>query len=93
MSICSTQTEAVRASNRAEFPETSRIVDKFRAEFGPGVKLVYAEENGKTIGKKPEPATNLMTLAQWFKINDLIARDAALRELSNTKIISKRGSR
>lgn len=41
-----------RASNRAAFPETARMVDELRAVFGPGVALIWAEENGQTIGKK-----------------------------------------
>jgi len=48
----------VKASNRAEFPETAKIVDRFRAVFGPGVRLIWAEENGKTIGKVPESVQN-----------------------------------
>lgn len=41
-----------RSSNRAAFPETAKLVDELRDVFGPGVKLVWAEENGRTIGEK-----------------------------------------
>lgn len=40
-----------RNKNRAEFPNAAAILDEFRKHFGEGVKLVYAAENGKTIGK------------------------------------------
>lgn len=43
--------EAVAARNRARFPESARFVDDLRAVFGPGVRLVYASENGNTIGE------------------------------------------
>ena len=38
--------------NRAAFPETARIVDELRDIFGPGVKLIWDQENGREIGKK-----------------------------------------
>jgi hypothetical protein len=38
------------ARNRAAFPEAARFVDEMRAVFGLDVLLIYAEENGKTIG-------------------------------------------
>ncbi|MXS81560.1 hypothetical protein [Nitrosomonas oligotropha] len=37
---------------RALFPEVTAVADKIRAEFGNGVKLVYAEEHGRCIGKR-----------------------------------------
>lgn len=43
-----------RAANRAAFPETARFMDAWRAVFGPGVRLVWAVEDGKSIGKVPE---------------------------------------
>lgn len=30
------------------------VADRFRDVFGPGVKLIYAEEGGRYIGKKSE---------------------------------------
>lgn len=36
---------------RKNFPECWAFADRFRKAFGPGVKLVYARENGKEIGK------------------------------------------
>ena len=36
--------------NRSEFPNAAAIVDEFKKHFGDGVKLLYAAENGKSIG-------------------------------------------
>lgn len=41
------------ARNREDFPVTTKTVDILRAKFGPGVKVIYAEENGRTIGRVP----------------------------------------
>jgi hypothetical protein len=38
------------ARNRALFPTAAAFVDEMRAAFGPDVRLIYAEENGETIG-------------------------------------------
>jgi hypothetical protein len=40
-----------RDKNRADFPMAAMLLDEFRKHFGEGVKLVYASENGKVIGK------------------------------------------
>lgn len=37
---------------RAMFPEATAFADAMRKEFGDGVRLVYAEENGRCIGTK-----------------------------------------
>jgi len=34
------------------FPEVTAFADAMRKEFGNGVKLVYAEENGRCVGTK-----------------------------------------
>lgn len=41
-----------RDKNRADFPNAASVLDEFKTHFGDGVKLVYAAENGKTIGNK-----------------------------------------
>lgn len=41
-----------KEKNRAAFPETASMVDELREVFGDGVTLVWAEENGRTIGNK-----------------------------------------
>ncbi|MDP1925752.1 MAG: hypothetical protein Q8K57_13340 [Thiobacillus sp.] len=38
--------------NRAAFPHSAALVDELREIFGADVKLEWAEENGRTIGKK-----------------------------------------
>ncbi len=37
---------------RRLFPHSVAFADECRAVFGDGVKLVYAKENGREIGKK-----------------------------------------
>lgn len=39
-----------KADNRANFPFTASVVDALREVFGPGVRVQWASENGKTIG-------------------------------------------
>ncbi len=39
-----------RDKNRADFPNAASVLDEFKKHFGEGLKLVYAAENGKTIG-------------------------------------------
>ena len=41
-----------REDVRRLFPEVVAFADAVRAEFGDGVKLVYAEENGRCIGER-----------------------------------------
>ena len=40
--------------NRAAFPFAAGVIDALRRQFGTGVRLVYAEENGATLGRKPD---------------------------------------
>lgn len=46
------ETEQRRQSNRATFPFATRILDDLREVFGDGVRIQWAEENGKTVGTK-----------------------------------------
>ncbi len=41
-----------KQENRDNFPFAAGIVDELREVFGDGVRIQWAEENGKTIGKK-----------------------------------------
>lgn len=52
---------------RQLFPEVIAFADAVRAEFGPGVKLAYASENGNEIGKKSEHDP-----ADVVRLNDII---------------------
>lgn len=50
---------------RRLFPDVIAFADAVREEFGDGVKLVYACENGREIGKRSEfdPA-NVVSLSE-----------------------------
>jgi hypothetical protein len=49
--------------NRRRMPKVTAIVDMFRAEFGPGVTVTYAEENGIRLGTPDtEPGISLATV-------------------------------
>lgn len=48
--------EAAKTENRKNFPFAAELADLL-AEFNP--KLVYAEENGSTIGKRPDTSLSL----------------------------------
>lgn len=47
-----TDKEKARAENRRNFPFAAAALDEMREVFGPDVRLIYASENGKTVGKK-----------------------------------------
>ncbi len=77
MSRCEPKkTEIARADNRSAFPATAAIVDKFRSAFGVDqVKLVYADEGGKTIGKPlPEPK-RWLDADGWLKGSELVKQE------------------
>lgn len=83
MSKCEpSKKESAAADNRSAFPATALIVDEFRAAFGDGVKLVYAEEGGKTIGRKPAEPKRWVTADGWLKGSALVAADVARRDAS-----------
>ncbi len=48
--------EASRTENRKNFTAAAEAMDLF-AEFNP--RVIYAEENGKTIGRKPDETNNM----------------------------------
>lgn len=79
------------AKNRAEFPATAQILDEFRKEFGDGVKLLYAVEAGREIGKKPVASKRFMTVEQWLKCSALISAAESRLELSIKKQTIRRG--
>ena len=45
-------TEQAKQRNRDKFPYAAGILDELRGIFGEGVRIVYAEENGQTVGNK-----------------------------------------
>lgn len=84
MSKCDPQKKEFAADdNRAAFPATALIVDEFREAFGDGVKLVYAEEGGKTIGRKPAEPKRWVTADGWLKGSALVAADVARRKAAS----------
>jgi hypothetical protein len=51
-----TARERKAEENRKAFPYAAELMDQF-AEFDP--KLIYAEENGRSIGKRPDKSNSL----------------------------------
>lgn len=90
MSKCElSKKESAAADNRSAFPATALIVDEFRAAFGDGVKLVYAEEGGKTVGKKPAEPKRFVTADGWLRGSALVKAELARRNV-NTELREKR---
>lgn len=87
MSICEPKkTELAAENNRAAFPETAKIVDAFRKEFGSDqVKLICSQEGGRTLGKIPPQFQRFMTVEQWLKGSEMIERDRVRREAAMFK--------
>ena len=56
---------------REMFPKVVAFADEVRKVFGPGVKLLYACENGREIGRKsdhkPEDVVKLADIVHNFK--------------------------
>ena len=46
-----------REQIRRDFPLCVAAADAFREVFGPEVKLLYAKEGGREIGKEREPGS------------------------------------
>ena len=42
----------IKQQSRADFPHMAGVVDKYRAVFGEGTKLLWARENGKELGRR-----------------------------------------
>ena len=77
--------------NRAEFPAAATILDEFRDAFGKDVKLLYAVEGGKEIGRKPAAPKRFMTVEQWLRGSLLISAAETRLELSVAKQTARRG--
>lgn len=78
--------------NRAEFPATAQIIDEFRKEFGEDVKLLYAVEAGREIGKKPAAPKRFMTVEQWLQGSKLVAEAMIRLEEHMAKQAARRGT-
>lgn len=44
---------SARTKLRSQMPLVADLVDRFRAEFGEGVKVLWAKENGMEVGVIP----------------------------------------
>lgn len=63
--------ENKREQIRREFPACTSIVDEFREVFGPGVKPLYFNEAGKTMGKpQPFDGTDADKLLRYYDMAD-----------------------
>lgn len=51
--------------NRSRMPATAREVDAFRAKFGAGVRVLYAQEGDQEIGTQPDHGRS-MSGARWI---------------------------
>lgn len=60
---------------RKLFPECVAFADACRDVFGNGVKLVYACENGRVIGKKPEIEADRVEKLSDMVIGPIIKTD------------------
>jgi hypothetical protein len=61
-----------RDAIRHDFPGCTSIIGDFRAVFGPGVKPLYFEEDGKTMGKQqPFDGTDVDKL---IRLDDMTAK-------------------
>jgi hypothetical protein len=65
-----------REQIRADFPGCTSIIDDFRAAFGPGVKPLYFEEGGKTMGKKQPDFEDDSAKWIWLAMSDAERKQA-----------------
>lgn len=62
--------EKQKSDNRINFPLAASYVDALRHKFGDEVRLTYANENSKIVGK--ELSGYFMSTDQWFRLSALI---------------------
>ncbi len=55
-----------RENNRLSMPTVAALVDEIRAQ-GFGCKVIYASENGKTLGEKPKDE-NIFQIPPGYRI-------------------------
>lgn len=61
-----------REQIRHDFPDATAGIDKLRAVFGPGVKPLYFEEDGKTMGK--QQAFDGIDVDKLIRLDDMDAK-------------------
>lgn len=64
---------------RKNFPTCVAVADMVRSEFGDGVKMIYARENGKTIGKQT------VTDGHSVNLSDMVIEPSATEEDKSTR--------
>lgn len=62
--------------NRELFPESSLVLDEFRNVFGAGCQITYAEEGGRSVGKRSEERLS----GKWVSLGDMVISNQAKRE-------------
>lgn len=85
--------EGERSDNRAAFPATAAVVDEFRAAFGTDVKLVFAEEGGRTIGRKPREPLRYVSADQWLDASERLVKPELARRAVKQVLGNGRGGR
>lgn len=55
------------AANRALFPHAAQVVDEMRSVFGPGVRLEYAAEGGREVGRREVPGVMVSSAQMVLK--------------------------
>jgi len=72
---------------RRLFPECVGVADQFREVFGPGVKLTYAEEGGRSIGKRsvsdPDVTVGLKDILFGCSLTDKDTAESDLEQEGN----------
>lgn len=51
--------------NRRKMPTVAAFVDEVR-EFWPDARVIYASENGITLGKKPDLSSSIIAGDAWY---------------------------
>lgn len=54
-------TDATKQHVRVKFPRCIAVADEFRAAFGAGVRLVYAAEDGQSVGTASPESERFIT--------------------------------
>jgi hypothetical protein len=70
----------IAAENRRNFPRCMVVAESFRAVFGDGVRMLYAEEDGKKIGKPAADNGRWVTAGEWLAQSARMKRLGLLAE-------------
>lgn len=70
-------------ANRARFPEFSKVVDEYRAVFGPDVKVLWCREGTEIAGIQPEEVSVNERTASIHAGDSAPVSDAEFTELES----------